>query len=150
MRFPRPADEGPDGPLGSFAVSPHAGPLRHGYLPFVTSHPDVVDLTALPPTPCPCGIARRAFADRDEFPGTLHLTEITRDAQTHYHRDHTEVYVVLDCEPDAAIELDGVVTPVAIQTAILIPPGVRHRGIGKMTVMIVCTPNFDLADEYFD
>lgn len=136
---------------------------RHGYRPaatdtsppprippFVTSRPDVVDLTTLPPTLCPCGIARRAFADRDEFPGTLHLTEITRDAQTHYHRDHTEVYVVLDCEPDAAIELDGVITLVAVNTAILIPPGVRHRGIGKMTVMIVCTPNFDPADEYFD
>jgi mannose-6-phosphate isomerase-like protein (cupin superfamily) len=112
--------------------------------------PAVVDLTALPPTPCPCGIARRAFADRDEFPGTVHLTEITRDAQTHYHRHHTEVYVVLGCEPDAAIELDGVANPVRPKTAILIPPGVRHRGLGKMTVMIVCTPNFDPADEYFD
>lgn len=109
-----------------------------------------IDLTALPPTPCACGIARRAFADRDEFPGTLHLTEITRDAQTHYHRHHTEVYVVLDCEPNATIELDGVLTPVAPKTAILIPPGVRHRGVGRMTVMIVCTPNFDPDDEFFD
>lgn len=109
----------------------------------------LVDLNALPPVKCPCGVARRAFADRDEFPGTVHLTQIEEDAREHYHLEHTEVYVILECESDAAIELDGTRHRVAPQTAVLIPPGVRHRACGRMTVLILCTPNFDPADEHF-
>ncbi len=112
--------------------------------------PVVIDLTSLPAVECPCGIARRAFADREEFPGTVHLTHISRDASEHYHQDHTEVYVILECNDGATIELDGCPHPVRPQTAILIPPGVRHRACGEMTVLILCTPNFDPADEHFD
>lgn len=112
--------------------------------------PQVIDLAELPGVPCPCGIARRAFADRDEFPGTVHLTQISKEATSHYHKLQTEVYVILDCKPDAAIELDGVRQPVRPNVSILIPPGVRHRAIGEMTVLILCTPNFDSTDEYFD
>lgn len=112
--------------------------------------PTVLDLTALPGIPCPCGVARRAFADRCEFPGTVHLTEISTDAREHYHKEHTEVYVILACQPNAVIILDGEEFPVAPHHAILIPPRVRHRAVGQMTVLILCTPNFDPADEYFD
>ncbi|QDT08661.1 cupin domain-containing protein [Stieleria marina] len=110
----------------------------------------IVNLPSLPGVECPCGIAKRAFADRDETPGTVHLTQISKDAREHYHKEHTEVYVILQCEPDAAIELDGQRTPIQTMTSILIPPGVRHRAIGQMQVLIFCTPNFDPADEYFD
>lgn len=116
----------------------------------VSAPAEVIDLTQLPGIPCPCGVARRAFADRDEFPGTVHLTKISEDAQQHYHRIQTEIYVVLECEPGSTIELDGTKQPVQPRTAILIPPGVRHRAIGRMTVLILCTPSFDPADEYFD
>lgn len=109
-----------------------------------------MDLTQIPAVACPCGTARRAFADRDEIPGTIHLTEISKDAREHYHQEHTEVYVILQCEHDAAIELDGQRFPVKPLTSILIPPGVRHRAIGQMSVLIVCTPNFDPTDEHFD
>ena len=95
-------------------------------------------------------MARRAFADREEFPGTIHLTQISREATTHFHKQHTEVYVILECGHDAAIELDGVSHRVKPKTSILIPPGVRHRACGEMTVLILCTPNFDPADEHFD
>lgn len=115
-----------------------------------TSQPDVIDLNSLPGVDCPCGVARRAFADRDEFPGTVHLTRISRQAREHYHRAHTEVYVVLECQEGASIELDGRTHPVAPQTAVLIPPGVRHRACGEMKVLILCTPNFDPDDEHFD
>jgi mannose-6-phosphate isomerase-like protein (cupin superfamily) len=115
-----------------------------------TSGPEIVDLLELPTVACPCGVARRAFAARDEFPGTVHLTDIDRQAKTHYHRQHTEVYVILECAEDAAIELNGRQHPVHPQMSVLIPPGVRHRAIGEMRVLIVCTPNFDPADEHFD
>jgi len=116
----------------------------------VTPLAQVVDLTQLPPQACPCGTARRAFADRDEIPGTIHLTEISREAVEHYHREHTEVYVILECEEDACIMLDGRRFDVRPLTSILIPPGVRHRAVGRMKVLIYCAPNFDPADEFFD
>ena len=115
-----------------------------------TESPLVVDLTALPAVECPCGQARRAFADRDDFPGTVHLTQIEKSARTHYHKDHTEVYVILECEPDAAMELDGRLVPVKQKTSILIPPGTRHRAVGQMQVLILCLPKFDSSDEHFD
>tara|TARA_R110002049_G_scaffold50370_2_gene142950 strand:+ start:1885 stop:2283 length:399 start_codon:yes stop_codon:yes gene_type:complete len=115
-----------------------------------TGRAEVVQLEQLPPQACPCGIARRAFADRDEIPGTIHLTEITRDAVVHYHKEHTEVYVILECEKDASMTLDGRRIAVHPHTSILIPPGVRHCAHGEMKVLIYCTPNFDPNDEHFD
>ena len=112
--------------------------------------PEVIDLTRLPPIPCPCGTARRGFADREDFPGTLHLTDIELNARTHFHTEHTEVYVILQCDSDAAIELDGVLHPVKRMTSVMIPPGTRHRAVGRMQVLIVCLPKFDARDEHFD
>ena len=132
-------------PAESATGTPHLSDSGHRKEPF-----EVVHLPDLPGVPCPCGIARRAYADATAFPGTVHLTEIHSDARTHYHRDHTEVYVIWECEPDAAIELDGQRIPLRPQTSVLIPPGVRHRACGKMKVLIICTPEFDSNDEHFD
>ena len=112
--------------------------------------PAVVDLTTLPGIACPCGTARRGFGDRDDFPGTVHLTPIERSARTHYHVEHTEVYVILECEADAAIELNGQIHAVRPKMSVLIPPGTRHRAIGEMEVLILSLPKFDSADEHFD
>lgn len=111
---------------------------------------EIVDLASLDGTPCPCGTARRAFVDIDDFPGTIHRTEISLDAKTHYHREHTEVYYFLECQPDARMELDGQIHEVRPGLCILIRPGVRHRAIGQMVVLIVSLPKFDPADEWFD
>jgi hypothetical protein len=62
----------------------------------------VVDLSALAPIRCPCGLARRAFADVPDAPASMHLVEIELDAQTHYHRTHTEIYYILECDPAGA------------------------------------------------
>jgi hypothetical protein len=53
---------------------------------------EVVDFAAIEGVACPCGVARRAFADVEDYPGTIHVTEISADAQTHYHRTLTETY----------------------------------------------------------
>jgi mannose-6-phosphate isomerase-like protein (cupin superfamily) len=110
----------------------------------------IVDFADLAGVPCPCGTARRAFADVADFPATIHQTEISADAQAHYHRQLTEVYYILECGSDAQMELDGQRLPVAPGRAILIPPGVRHRAIGKMKILVVVFPKFDSADEWFD
>jgi len=110
----------------------------------------IADFSEIAPVPCPCGIARRAFQGITEFPGTLHITEISEDAKRHYHKTLTETYVFLKCEPDARMELDGEVISIRQHQAIVIPPGVRHRALGRMTVLIIVLPEFDPADEWFD
>ena len=110
----------------------------------------IVDFAEIPGVPCPCGTARRAFADVPEFPATVHVTSISIDAQLHYHKRLTETYYVLECRPDARMELDGEIVPVKPGTCILIPPGVRHRAIGEMKVLIIALPKFDPTDEWFD
>ncbi len=110
----------------------------------------VVDFDAIPGVPCPCGTARRAFADVGEFPGTVHVTEIALDARRHYHRVLTETYYILECNPDARMELDDEIIALKPGLCVLIPPGVRHRAIGAMKVLIIALPKFDPTDEWFD
>lgn len=113
-------------------------------------HPAVVELAELAAVRCPCGWARRAFGDVPGAPLSVHRVEIAEDARAHYHKDHTETYYVLECETGAAIELDGAPVPVKAGVAVLIPPGVRHRAVGRMTILNVVVPPFDPADEWFD
>lgn len=108
------------------------------------------DFSTIEGVACPCGTARRAFREVPEFPGTLHLTEIHEDAQRHYHRTLTETYVILECGEDGRLELDGELISVKPLQAIVIPPGVRHRAVGRMKVLIICVPEFDVRDEWFD
>ncbi|HID77613.1 MAG TPA: cupin domain-containing protein [Planctomycetaceae bacterium] len=107
----------------------------------------IVHFDQIAGVPCPCGTARRALADVPEFPGTIHRTEIATDAKPHYHQRLTETYYILQCQEDAQMELDGDRVPVSPGTCIFIPPGVVHRAVGKMTVLIVVFPKFDPADE---
>jgi len=109
---------------------------------------ELVDLAKLPPIPCPCGIARRAFIDQADFPASIHLTQITDAAVAHYHKVTTEVYVVLECQEDAALELNGERIPLKPMQSVLIRPGTIHRAIGKMKVLIVAQPTFDPSDEF--
>ena len=61
----------------------------------------IVDFAEIAGVACPCGTARRAFADVADFPVTVHRTDISADARVHYHRRLTEVYYILECGPDA-------------------------------------------------
>jgi mannose-6-phosphate isomerase-like protein (cupin superfamily) len=110
----------------------------------------LVDFAQLPGTPCPCGTARRAFGDVADFPGTIHVTEISEDARVHYHKRLTETYYFLSCDPGARMQLDGDTIPVHPGMCILIRPFTRHRAIGRMQVLIVVFPKFDPDDEWFD
>ncbi|MBL8215607.1 MAG: cupin domain-containing protein [Bryobacterales bacterium] len=110
----------------------------------------MVDFAEIPGVACPCGTARRAFADVPDYPATIHVTEISKDAARHYHKRITETYYFLECDPEAMMELNGERIGVKPGNCIVIPPGVRHRAIGEMKVLIVALPKFDAADEWFD
>lgn len=108
----------------------------------------IVHMDAVEPTPCPCGLAKRAFLDQPEQVASLHVVEIHEDAKAHYHKKMTEIYYVL--EGNGQIELDGVLHKVQPGSAIMIKPGCRHRAIGKLKIINVPVPAFDPADEWFD
>jgi len=84
------------------------------------------------------------------YPGTIHLTHISEDALVHYHKTLTETYYFLECGPDAKMQLDGEIILVRSGMCIMIPPGVRHRALGKMTILNIVFPKFDPADEWLD
>ena len=111
---------------------------------------EIRDFTKIPEVACPCGTAKRALRDVVDFPGTIHVTNISREARLHYHKSLTETYFILQCDPKAAIQLDDEIIPVHEDMCILIRPGVRHRAVGKMRVLIVVFPKFDPQDECFD
>jgi mannose-6-phosphate isomerase-like protein (cupin superfamily) len=111
---------------------------------------ELVDYSRIPGTPCPCGTARRGFADVNDFPATVHVTEISEEARLHYHKRLTETYFFLDCGADAAMQLDDERLPVKPGMAIMIRPGTRHRALGRMRVVIFVLPKFDPEDEWFD
>jgi mannose-6-phosphate isomerase-like protein (cupin superfamily) len=110
----------------------------------------IVDFADVPGVQCPCGSARRAFADVAEFPATVHVTSISVEARAHHHKRLTETYYFLECGPDARMQLDDEVVSVKPGMCIMIPPGVRHRAIGEMKVLILVLPKFDPADEWED
>ncbi len=97
---------------------------------------------------CPCGYAQRAFTDVEAAPVSVHLVEITAEAKVHYHKKLTETYMILD--GDGYIECDGHIVPVKPMVAVLIKPGCRHRAVGRMRIINICSPPFDPQDEYFD
>jgi len=108
----------------------------------------VAQLGDIDPIRCPCGFAKRAFARPDNALATMHIVDITKDSQVHYHKKLTEIYLVL--EGKGFLELDGNMVPVKPMTAIFIKPGCRHRAVGKLRIVNVPIPAFDPADEWLD
>src|SRR4051812_21053563 len=116
--------------------------------PSATANFMITQLDAVPAVKCPCGSARRGFATPENSVATIHLVDIQKDAQVHYHKRMTEIYLVL--EGEGFMELDGEKYPVKPMTSIFIKPGCRHRAIGKLKIVNIPIPAFDEADEWFD
>jgi mannose-6-phosphate isomerase-like protein (cupin superfamily) len=90
-----------------------------------------------------CGQIRPLIEERDEAAAEVHHVEID-GAKLHYHEKTDEVYYVIDGQgtmvlDDEEIELHrGVV--------VYVPRGVRHKAIGRLTVLTVCIPSGVLND----
>ncbi len=108
----------------------------------------IADLEKIDPVPCPCGQARRAFAEPDNDVATLHVVDIKTDSEIHYHKKMTEIYLVL--EGEGFMELDGEKIPVKPMTSIFIKPGCRHRAVGNLRIVNIPIPAFDPQDEWMD
>ena len=108
----------------------------------------ITQLDTVPAVPCPCGQSRRGFATPDNALATIHLVDISIDAKTHYHKQMTEIYLVL--EGEGFMELDGERIAAKPMMSIFIKPGCRHRLVGKFRIVNVAIPAFDPRDEWFD
>jgi mannose-6-phosphate isomerase-like protein (cupin superfamily) len=109
---------------------------------------EIVHLPDVTPAACPCGQARRAFVDSDTPVASMHIVDIKKDSEAHYHKHHTEIYLIL--EGEGHIELDGELYPVKPMTTVMIKPGCRHRAVGNLKIANIPIPAFDEADEWFD
>jgi mannose-6-phosphate isomerase-like protein (cupin superfamily) len=90
-----------------------------------------------------CGQIRPLIEEKDEAAAEVHHVEID-NAKLHYHERTDEIYHVIDGHgtmllDDEEIELHkGVV--------VYVPRGVRHKAVGKLTVLTVCIPRGVLGD----
>lgn len=111
-------------------------------------HPrfSVAQLDEIPPTPCPCGQARRAFNEVWNKTASVHLTDICEDSKLHYHLKMTEIYIVL--EGEGYLEADGESIPLKPMTCVMIRPGCVHRAVGNLRIINVPMPPFDPEDEF--
>ena len=110
---------------------------------------EIVDFEEIQSVNCPCGTSKRALME-SKFPGSIHITQISEDAQVHYHKKLTETYFFLDCDQDAKLQLNNEVVSVKQGMCVVIHPETRHRAIGKMTILNIVFPKFDETDEWFD
>lgn len=106
----------------------------------------VAQLDEIPPVPCPCGQARRAFNEPWNDLASVHLTDISVDSRLHYHKKMTEIYVVL--EGEGYLEADGEKIPLKPMTSVMIRPGCVHRAVGKLRILNIPMPPFDPEDEF--
>jgi mannose-6-phosphate isomerase-like protein (cupin superfamily) len=94
-----------------------------------------------------CGKSTRVITHRDTSAVNVHFVHIL-DGTKHYHKRTTEVYYVL--EGHGKVEVDDETVEVKPGTALLIPPGMRHRGYGDFKTLVIGTPAQIPEDEYTD
>ena len=90
-----------------------------------------------------CGQIRPLIEEQDQAAAEVHHVEID-NAKLHYHAVTDEIYYIISGQgtmvlDDEEIELhQGVV--------VYVPRGVKHKAIGKLTVLTVCIPRGVLHD----
>ena len=107
-----------------------------------------IEFGGLPVQECCCGTVQRAFADLEGSPASVHFLELSDEPTCHYHEKTTEIYVIL--EGEGHLELDGEMVPVQPMSAVMIKPGCRHRGMGKLKLFNISVPKFDAEDFFYE
>jgi mannose-6-phosphate isomerase-like protein (cupin superfamily) len=101
-----------------------------------------------PTVPCPCGQSTRPLTGADTPVCNLHVTFI-QDSVKHYHRECTEVYLIL--EGRGKMELNDDVVEVEPGTVVYIEPFTTHRLSSEEGVRTVVfgVPAFRQDDEFY-
>jgi mannose-6-phosphate isomerase-like protein (cupin superfamily) len=90
-----------------------------------------------------CGQIRPLIEEQDGAAAEVHHVEID-DAKLHYHERTDEVYYVIAGR--GTMVLDGEEIELHEGVVVYVPRGVRHKAVGKLTVLTVCIPRGVLHD----
>ena len=90
-----------------------------------------------------CGQIRPLIEEADGAAAEVHHVEIDH-AKLHYHEKTDEIYYVIDGE--GTMVLDDDVIEIHKGVVVYVPRGVKHKAIGKLTVLTVCIPRGVLDD----
>ena len=90
-----------------------------------------------------CGQIRPLIEVQDETAAEFHHVEI-QDARLHYHKRTDEFYYVIDGEGTMALDNEEIERHRGV--VVYVPRGVKHKAIGKLTVLTVCVPRGVLHD----
>jgi mannose-6-phosphate isomerase-like protein (cupin superfamily) len=90
-----------------------------------------------------CGQIRPLVEEQDGAAAEVHQVEID-DAKMHYHARTDEIYYILSGE--GTMILDDERIDVHPGVVVYVPRGMRHKAVGKLTVLLVCIPPGVLND----
>ena len=90
-----------------------------------------------------CGQIRPLIEETDGAAAEVHHVEI-HDAKLHYHEQTDEFYYVIGGQ--GTMVLDDEEIEVHEGVVVYVPRGVKHKAVGKLTVLTVCIPRGVLDD----
>jgi mannose-6-phosphate isomerase-like protein (cupin superfamily) len=90
-----------------------------------------------------CGQIRPLIEEADGAAAEVHHVTIDH-AKLHYHERTDEIYYVI--EGEGTMVLDGEEIELHEGVVVYVPRGVRHKAVGKLTVLTVCIPRGVLND----
>lgn len=90
-----------------------------------------------------CGQIRCLVEEKDAAAAEVHHVEI-QDAKLHYHEHTDEFYYIIDGQGTMILEDEKIEVHKGV--VVFVPRGVRHKAMGKLTVLTVCIPRGVMHD----
>jgi mannose-6-phosphate isomerase-like protein (cupin superfamily) len=90
-----------------------------------------------------CGQIRPLVEEKDEAAAEVHHVEIDQ-AKLHYHARTDEFYYIIAGTGTMVLDDDEIELHPGV--VVYVPRGVKHKAVGKLTVLTVCIPRGVLAD----
>src|SRR5262245_63250643 len=90
-----------------------------------------------------CGQIRCLIEEKDGAAAEVHHVQI-HDAKLHYHARTDEIYYVISGQ--GTMVLDDEEMELHPGVVVYVPRGVKHKAVGRLTVLTVCVPRGVLHD----
>lgn len=90
-----------------------------------------------------CGQIRPLIEAKDEAAAEIMHVEIDH-AKLHYHKKTDEFYYIIDGQGTMILDDDEIELHRGV--VVYVPRGVKHKAIGKMTILAICIPRGVLDD----
>jgi mannose-6-phosphate isomerase-like protein (cupin superfamily) len=92
-----------------------------------------------------CGQIRPLIEAADEAAAEVHYVEIDH-AKLHYHQRTDEFYYIIDGQGKMILDEEEIELYRGV--VVYVPRGVKHKAVGKLTVLTICIPRGVLDDIY--